>query len=228
MAQVLIIDDNPDTLGTLKELVLSLGHEARTAPSGEEGIERARERVPELILLDWEMTGISGPEVCRRLRADSAFKQVPIIMVTARADVESRIEGLEAGADDYLGKPFQREELSARVCLSLRKPVLLGGSDQLLELGNVRLNPRSMEVAVGEHTIHLTSREFEILQFFMRHPDRVYDRKVILKEIWPETVVGARTVDTHITHLRKKMAGATHAIGTVHGQGFILRPADSD
>jgi len=227
MARVLVIDDNTETLASLTELVGSLGHTAETASSGEDGLRMAREKVPDMVLLDWEMAGISGLEVCRRLRLDPSFKQTPILMVTARADVESRIQGLEAGADDYLGKPFQRSELAARVALALRKPILLGGSDQPMEVGNIRLDPRSIEVHVADKAIHLTSREFEILHFFLRHPDRVYDRKAILKEIWPETVVGARTVDTHITHLRKKMEHGTHAVVTVHGQGFILRPRNT-
>jgi DNA-binding response OmpR family regulator len=221
-ACILIVDDDPSVLELLKELVTAVGFKTLTAGSGEAGVMLAETEAPDLVLLDVNLPGIDGFEACRRIKSSERCKGMPVILLTTMGDVDSRVKGLELGADDYLGKPFNAAELSARIHLCLRRAPQ-DAVEKLLELGNLKINRRSMDVDVAGARVELTPREYEILVYLLSHLDEAVERKKLMEALWPGTSVGSRTVDTHVTHLRKKLAAFTHSIETIHGIGFILR-----
>jgi two-component system phosphate regulon response regulator PhoB len=180
------------------------------------------DQTPDLILLDWMLPDLSGVEYARALRRDPATKHIPIIMLTARADEDDKVRGLEAGVDDYLTKPFSSRELMARIKAVLRRAAP-GGEDEVLSVGALTLNAASHRVTAGGQELALGPTEFKLLRFFMANPDRVFGRSQVLDRVWGGNVyVEERTVDVHIRRLRKALegTGCDAYVQTVRGSGY--------
>ncbi|MBH04348.1 MAG: phosphate regulon transcriptional regulatory protein PhoB [Xanthomonadales bacterium] len=180
------------------------------------------DHLPDLILLDWMLPGISGAELAREWRRDELTQNVAIIMVTARVDEDDRVRGLNIGADDYVTKPFSSSELIARVRAVLRRS-LPGGEDECLEFEGLSLDAASQRVSAGADAVRLGPTEYRLLRFFMSNPERVYSREQMLDRVWGQNVyVEERTVDVHIRRLRKALAphGFDRFIQTVRGSGY--------
>ena len=225
---ILIIEDDPD----IKELITfnlsNQGHQVFEANNGEIGIEKARKKIPDLILLDLMLPGIQGLDVCRIIKADQETKDIPIIMVTAMGQEEDIVKGLETGADDYITKPFSIKVLLARVSAVLRRSFeeLDQGSDKSLLINGISIKPRLREVRVKDKVIdNLTFSEFQILYLLAGHPGWVFTRYQIIDKIRGDNYpVTDRSVDFQIVGLRKKLGGAGKLIRTVRGVGYRFTP----
>jgi len=198
--------------------------EVETTPDGEEALMMVRERMPDLVLLDWMVEGISGIEVCRRLRRLPEAANVPIIMLTARGEEADRIRGLETGADDYVTKPFSPRELLARVAAVLRRvrPALAG---EQLSYADIEMDIVGHKVKRGGETVPLGPTEFRLLRHFLEHPGRVFSRERLLDSVWGhDSDIELRTVDVHIRRLRKAIneGGRADIIRTVRSAGYAL------
>lgn len=222
MKKVLVIDDDTENLSLVSDM-LRTSFEPLTATSGREGIQTAVQSQPDVILLDVNMPEMDGFEVCKRLREQPSTRHIPIIMLTTASGLDSRVKGLEIGADDYVSKPFQVRELVARVNARVRRTEFETKSNSEVSVGNLRLDPKSCQVWVDNVEVHLTQMEFEILRYFLEHPNTVIARNKLLADLWPDAIVTDRTVDTHIANLRKKIKGFTHPLETIYGAGYILK-----
>ena len=203
--------------------------EVRRTADGEEALLLAEEEVPDVVILDWMIEGISGLEVCRRLRRKEMTANVPIIMLTARGEEADRIRGLETGADDYVTKPFSPNELIARVGAVLRRvrPALAG---ETLSYGDLEMDIAAHKLRRGGRPVALGPTEFRLLRHFMEHPGRVFSRERLLDSLWAhDAEIDARTVDVHIRRLRKALneGGGADLIRTVRSAGYAL-DAESD
>jgi len=197
------------------------------AASAEEAEAAIRAALPDVVVLDWMLPGESGLSLARRLRGDARTRDLPILMLTARAMENDKISGLEAGADDYLTKPFSPRELNARIKAVLRRraPQLSGDA---VEIEGLRLDPATHRVSAGSERIALSPAEFKLLHFLLTHPGRVYSRAQLLDHVWGDHVyIEERTVDVHIRRLRKALEPTGHdrLIDTVRGAGYGLRTA---
>ena len=225
MKPYILIAEDEDALATLLEYNLSKeGYMVGRAVDGEEALLMAKERHPDLIILDWMMPRLSGVEACRQLRRKDITRFVPIIMLTARGDEVDKIQGLDFGADDYIVKPFSVLELLARIRALLRRsdPSLL---EDVIREGDIEIDTKAFRVKRGEVEIHLGPTEFRLLDHFMRHPGRVFTREQLLDAVWGHNVyVDARTVDVHIGRLRKalKHNGQKDPIRTVRSAGYAF------
>jgi len=219
---LLIIEDEEDIQELIAHGLSKAGFRLLNASNGREGFVLAVDHHPDLILLDWMMPEVNGIETLRRLRRDTRTANIPVIMLSAKTEVDNKSEGLDAGADDYLAKPFSPKELLSRVNAVLRR----SGTQQQngnLQAQQLILNPDSHVVTVSGETVDLGPTEFRLLQFFMQHPDRVYSRAQLLDQVWGNTVyIDERTVDVHIRRLRKALGKNEHdqLIQTVHGVGY--------
>jgi two-component system phosphate regulon response regulator PhoB len=198
--------------------------EVQQTPDGEEAMLLATENPPDLVLLDWMIEGVSGIEVCRRLRRLPGTANVPIIMLTARGEEADRVRGLETGADDYVTKPFSPRELVARVGAVLRRvrPALAG---EQLAYADIEMDIVSHKVKRGGDTIQLGPTEFRLLKHFLEHPGRVFSRERLLDSVWGhDSYIEPRTVDVHIRRLRKaiNLGGKSDIIRTVRSAGYAL------
>jgi two-component system phosphate regulon response regulator PhoB len=174
--------------------------------SAEQAQQALAENMMDLILLDWMLPGISGIELARRLKNDSGFKELPIILLTARGEEEDKIRGLEIGADDYVTKPFSPKELIARIKAVMRRSGKLSDSG-LLNVGDLTLDSEQHRLTIAGHTLEVSPTEFRLMQFFMTNPDKVYSRTHLLDQVWGRSVyIEERTVDVHIRRLRKILA----------------------
>jgi two-component system response regulator MprA len=225
--QLLIVDDDPELRRFLTGELNADGYATASAGTGQEALTRIRESKWDLLLLDWTLPDFSGVEVCRRMRAGGI--STPVLMLTARDAVAERVEALDAGADDYLTKPFSIEELLARVRARLRRDGRSGGGDtELLSFDGLVVNTASREVSRDGRPIQLTVREYDLLLCLLRQPNRVQERNAILKEVWGDTFVGDdNLLDVYIRYLRKKidLPGEPKLIQTVRGVGFMLKEA---
>ena len=222
---VLIVEDEEPILELIAINLEHAGHAPLRARSVAEAQKLISQALPDVVLLDWMLPGESGVAFARQLRADRRTKAIPIIMLTARADERDKVAGLEAGADDYVTKPFSPRELVARIRAVLRRraPEL---TDDVVEIEGLRLDPVSHRVTGGAARLELGPTEFRLLHFFMTHPDRIYSRAQLLDEVWGDHVfVEERTVDVHIRRLRQALALSGHEqlIETVRGTGYGLR-----
>ena len=222
MATILIVEDERDIRELIAYNLARAGHETLHAGSAEEALDRVREALPDLIVIDWMLPGISGMDLARRLKAGKRTEAVPIIMVTARGAEEDKLAGLEIGADDYMTKPFSPRELVARVKAVLRRraPQM---TDDVVEIDGLRLEPQAQRVTAGETVVELGPTEFRLLHFFMTHPERVYSRAQLLDQVWGDHVfIEERTVDVHIRRLRKALEPTRHEglIQTVRSAGY--------
>jgi len=221
--RILIIEDEQDVIDLLTLHLRKAGFTLSTATDGAAGLRQAREESPVLIILDLMLPKMPGLEICKVLKTDAATRQIPIIMLTAKAEEIDRIVGLEFGADDYVTKPFSPRELILRVNAILRR-----GKGEVeeakLSIGAITLDPARHHVAVGGKPVRLTSVEFKLLSMLMRRKGRVQARDRLLNEVWGyESVIDTRTVDTHVRRLRKKLGKAAVAIETVRGFGYRIR-----
>lgn len=231
MAKILIVDDDPRILSMLKRGLVLEGYEVETAATGPEALRQARQNQPDLVVLDVMLPepGPDGLEISRSLRQNGPL---PILMLTAKDTVPDRVKGLEAGADDYLVKPFAFDELVARVKALLRRSVLneefRGNQPPATELtfADLTLKLKEYRAVRGDYSIELTAREFKLLEFFLRHPRQVLSREMILENVWTMDYEGeSNVVDVHVRALRDKLEarGKARLIQTVRGAGYALR-----
>jgi len=221
--RVLVVEDDTDIAGVLRRSLDKEGYDVRLAGDGEAAIEEAGDFEPDAVVLDLGLPRLDGVEVCRRLRQDG---DVPILILTARDALEARVEGLDSGADDYLVKPFERDELLARLRALLRRRPPRGSA--YLVVGDLRLNPDTHQVTRGERDLELTAREFELLEHLMRNERIVVSRQALLDEVWGyHPFAETNTVDVFISNLRRKLeaGGEDRLLHTVRGAGYVLRDA---
>jgi len=225
---ILVVEDDPDIKELISFNLSNQGHQVFEANNGELGIEKAREKIPDLILLDLMLPGIHGLDVCRIIKADQETKDIPIIMVTAMGQEEDIVKGLETGADDYITKPFSIKVLLARVSAVLRRSFeeYDQDSDKSLLINGISIKPRLREVRVEDKVIdNLTFSEFQILYLLAGHPGWVFTRYQIIDKIRGDNYpVTDRSVDFQIVGLRKKLGGAGKLIRTVRGVGYRFTP----
>ena len=218
---MLVIEDDADISGVLRRSLDKEGYDVRIAADGETALDEAGDFEPDAVVLDLGLPKLDGVEVCRRLRREG---DVPILILTARDALDARVEGLDSGADDYLVKPFEREELLARMRALLRRRPPRGSA--FLVVGDLRLNPDSHEVFRGERDLELTAREFELLEHLMRNERIVVSRQALLDEVWGyHPFAETNTVDVFISNLRRKLeaGGEPRVLHTVRGAGYVLR-----
>ena len=222
---VLIVEDEQPIMELIAVNLDHVGHTLWRARSVAEAEKLVDQALPDLVLLDWMLPDESGVSYARRLRTNRRTKTIPIIMLTAKAEERDKVAGLEAGADDYITKPFSPRELIARIRAVLRRraPEL---TDDAVEIEGLRLDPASHRVTSGEERLELGPTEFRLLHFFMTHPDRIYSRAQLLDQVWGDHVfIDERTVDVHIRRLRLALERSGHGrlIETVRGSGYGLR-----
>ncbi len=221
--QILIVDDEP----AIREMVMMTlemaGFESLQAADISEAHQQVVDHRPALILLDWMLPGDkSGIDFCRMLKNDEMLAEIPVIMLTAKSEEDSKVHGLDAGADDYMTKPFSTRELISRIKAVLRRSSALS-SDRPIEIGALSLNPKSQRVTVNDQVIDLGPTEYRLLAFFMSHPERAYTRPQLLDQVWGGNVyIEDRTIDVNIRRLRKllKPFGCHTFIQTVRGTGY--------
>lgn len=218
--RVMIVEDEEALALMLRYNLEAEGYTVETVERGDEAETRLREGVPDLLLLDWMLPGISGIELCRRLRSRDETRALPIIMLTARGEESERVRGLATGADDYVVKPFSLPELMARVRAMLRrsKPALV---DAVLRAGDLELDREAHRVRRAGRELHLGPTEFRLLEFLMRSPGRVFSRAQLLDAVWGQDVfIDERTVDVHVGRLRRALGRGRDPIRTVRGSGY--------
>jgi DNA-binding response OmpR family regulator len=220
--RVLVVEDDEEIAQVLQRSLRMEGYEVKLAGDGVRGLEEAHAFLPDLIVLDLGLPRLDGVDVAKRLRDDG--DEVPILMLTARDALDSRVKGLDVGADDYLVKPFERQELLARMRALLRRRPPRGMAP--LRVGDLMLNPDTHEVSRGERKIDLTQREFELLEYLMRNERLVISRQKLLDEVWgydPFSITN--TIEVFVSNLRRKLeaGGEPRLLHTVRGAGYVLR-----
>jgi two-component system, OmpR family, phosphate regulon response regulator PhoB len=222
--KVLVVEDEPAQREVLAYNLEAEGFKVAKAETGDEALLLVEEEAPDIIVLDWMLPGVSGIEVCRRMKSKSATRGIPIIMLSARSEEVDRVRGLETGADDYVIKPYSIVELMARVRSQLRRtrPSTVG---ERLEFGDIVLDAETHRVTRGDRPLKLGPTEFRLLSTFMEKPGRVWSREQLLDRVWGRDIyVDTRTVDVHIGRLRKALTvnGDGDPIRTVRGAGYAL------
>ncbi len=222
---ILVVEDEPAIQELIAVNLEHAGHQVLRAANVREAEALVREVLPDLVLLDWMLPGPPGVSFARQLRTDQRTKDIPIIMLTARAQEQDTVAGLESGADDYVTKPFSPRELLARIKAVMRRraPQL---TDDTVEIAGLKLDPIAHRVSAGGSHLALGPTEFRMLHFFMTHPERVYSRAQLLDEVWGDHVfVEERTVDVHIRRLRQALEPTEHdsLVETVRGTGYRFR-----
>jgi two-component system, OmpR family, response regulator MprA len=219
--RVLVVEDDEEIAQVLQRSLRLDGYEVRLAADGETALDTAAAYHPDLVILDLGLPRLDGMEVARRLRAAD---DVPILMLTARDALESRVEGLDAGADDYLVKPFERQELLARLRALLRRRPPRGSASVVV--GDLSLNPDTHEVRRAERSVELTQREFELLEYLMRNERIVVPRQRLLEEVWGyDPFATTNTIEVFVSNLRRKLEsdGEPRLLHTIRGAGYVLR-----
>ena len=222
MTHILLVEDEAKLAQFIKLELEFEQYQVTVATDGFTGLSSARETQPDLILLDWMLPGISGPEICRRLRQTG--DNVPIILLTAKDEVSDRVAGLDAGADDYVIKPFSIEELLARVRANLRRD--RPEETELLQFSDLSLNRSTREVFRGQRAIELTAKEFDLLEYLLSHPRQVLTRDQILERVWGYDFMGdSNIIEVYVRYLRLKLEQQQEPrlIQTVRGVGYVLR-----
>ena len=225
-AKIFIVEDEPSIVQLVKYNLEKQNFKVLVSNNGEEGLQEIKKTEPDLILLDWMLPDLSGIDICKALRKDTKFKNVPIIMLTARSQEEDKVLGLNVGADDYLPKPFSNLELIARVNALLRrsKPSI---AEDVVSFQDLKIDRLQRKVFRGNVEIKLGPTEYKLINFFVKNPSRVYSREQLLENIWTNSInVESRTVDVHIRRLRKaiNLSGTKDLIRTVRSAGYALDP----
>ena len=219
--KILIVDDEPDALELVKVNLVTAGFFVATAEDGEEALKKARSLNPDLILLDVMLPLVDGLEVCKILRRDDATRDIPIIMLTAKAAEIDRVLGLELGADDYVTKPFSPRELVLRVKALLRRGKTSEDTADQIRIGHLLIDIPRHSVHVQNRPIELTATEFKLLTMLAQRRGRVLTRELLLRDVWEyDTTIDSRTVDTHMRRLREKLGAAAKYLDTVRGVGY--------
>lgn len=221
-ADILLVEDEPGIQELLKFNLAQAGYQVTVTGDAEHALKRLKNTLPDVILLDWMLPGMSGIDLCRRLRSDERYRPIPIIMLTARGEERDKVLGLDTGADDYLTKPFSPRELVSRIKAVLRRRAPQT-TDEPVEINGLKLDPATHRVQGHGKTLEPGPIEFRLLHFFMTHPERVHSRARLLDQVWGNDVfVEERTVDVHIRRLRLALAPSGHAglIQTVRGSGY--------
>jgi len=221
-ANILVVEDEAAIQELIALNVEQAGHRALIADDAEDAYSKVQQRLPDLILLDWMLPGASGLEFLRRLKSNVRTQSIPIIMLTARAEEQDKLQGLETGADDYIVKPFSTRELNARIKAVLRRRAPQMTEDRS-EISGLALDPGTHRVTVDDTELALGPTEFKLLHFFMTHTERVYSRTQILDHVWGDHVfIEERTVDVHIRRLRAALQTTGHdrLLQTVRGSGY--------
>ncbi len=217
--RILVIDDEPEVISLVQRGLLYAGYTVDTAIDAESGLALARDHPPDVVVLDRMLPDLDGLEVCRRLRA--ASPDLPVLMLTAKDAIPDRVAGLEAGADDYVVKPFAFDELLARVKALLRRA--RAQPQAILQFSDLTLDTATREAKRGQRKIHLTPKEYELLELFMQHPRQVLSREVIFDRVWGYDFGGeSNVIEVYVRYLRKKL-GEPNLIQTVREVGYILR-----
>ena len=223
-ATILVVEDEPAIQSLIEVNLRRAGHIVRLAPDAETARQMVQQALPDLVLLDWMLPGMSGVAFARLLRSEARTRLLPIIMLTARAEERDKVEGLDLGANDYVTKPFSPRELTARINAILRR-YAPQATEELVELGGLSLDPLTHRITAGNAEINLGPIEFRLLHFLMTHPERVHSRSQLLDQVWGDHVfVEERTVDVHIRRLRAALeaTGRDTLIQTVRGSGYRI------
>ena len=225
-AKIFIVEDEPSIVQLVKYNLEKENFKVLVSNNGEEGLQEIKKTEPDLILLDWMLPDLSGIDICKALRKDIKFKNIPIIMLTARSQEEDKVLGLNVGADDYLPKPFSNLELVARVNALLRrsKPSV---AEDVISFQDLKIDRLQRKVFRGNVEIKLGPTEYKLINFFVKNPSRVYSREQLLENIWTSSInVELRTVDVHIRRLRKEinLPNTKNLIRTVRSAGYALDP----
>ena len=226
MAQILVVDDDHEVLESIQEILEDAGHEVQVVSNGQKALDLLADHNFDLVVLDIIMPEMSGIEVCNRIRANPFWAKLPILFLTAKNRPDNIVEGLDAGADDYLTKPFEVIELPARIRALLRRApggVLDAESEYLLYAG-IRLHTTQLEVQIDGQTVKLTPTEHRLLHYLLTHTDQPTPTENLLEHVWgyPPGVGDPRLVRVHITNLRAKLEPFSYSIQNVHGQGYLL------
>jgi two-component system phosphate regulon response regulator PhoB len=224
MSRVLVVEDESAIAELISLNLRHAGYEVTIAGAADQAQSEVDRVLPDLVILDWMLPGQSGVALAKRWRADARTRELPVIMLTARAEETDKIAGLDAGADDYLTKPFSTNELMARIRAVLRRkaPEAL---DSAVEIGGLRLDPATRRVVRGDREVKIGPTEFRLLHFFMTHPERVHSRAQLLDRVWGDHVfIEERTVDVHVKRLREALTPVSCAqmIETARGAGYRL------
>ena len=226
--KILIIEDELNQANLIQFNLEQDGYEVYTAKDGEEGLTKAHEILPDLILLDWMIPKMSGPDVCRKIRKSRDIKETPIIMISAKSEEQDKVFGLDLGVDDYISKPYSIKELLARVRAAIRRPIAVTADDKL-QVGSIVMNLKSYKVIINDIDIHLGPTEYKLLLELMKNAGRVISRDQLLDRVWGITAdIESRTVDVHIGRLRKALCVASdqNLIRTVRSFGYSLNKSN--
>ena len=225
---ILVVEDEDAIRGMLMMVLEQAGFIAIAAADAEEAQKILDGNLPDLILLDWMLPGISGVEWARRLKKETIYRDIPIILLTARGEEEDKVRGLEIGADDYVSKPFSPKELVARIRAVLRRSGKTQGQAQIT-LGDLMLDTEQHRLSIGDKQLEVSPTEFRLMHFFMTHPDKVFSRTQLLDQVWGRSVyIEERTIDVHIRRLRKILEeyGREDLVQTVRGFGYRFSLVD--
>ncbi|MCX7096416.1 MAG: phosphate regulon transcriptional regulator PhoB [Methylococcales bacterium] len=225
---VLVVEDEDAIRGMLMMVLEQSGFMPMAAADAEEAQKVLADNLPDLILLDWMLPGISGVEWARRLKKEPIYRDIPIILLTARGEEEDKVRGLEIGADDYVSKPFSPKELIARIRAVLRRSGKIPGQAQIT-VGDLLLDTEQHRLSIGDKQLEVSPTEFRLMHFFMTHPDKVYTRTQLLDQVWGRSVyIEERTIDVHIRRLRKILGeyGREDIVQTVRGFGYRFSLVD--
>jgi DNA-binding response OmpR family regulator len=223
-AHILLVEDEVKLARFIELELTSEGYRVSVAHDGMEGLALAREGSPNLAVLDWMLPGMTGVEICRRLR--STGSSIPVILLTAKDEIGDRVTGLDAGADDYVVKPFSIEELLARIRAHLRRIQESEQSSAVVQFQDLTLNPLTREVYRGDRLIELTAKEFDLLAYLLSHPRQVFTKNQILENVWGYDFMGdSNIIEVYIRYLRLKLEekGEKRLVHTVRGVGYALR-----
>ena len=223
--QILCVEDEAGIRNMIRFSLEREGYHVIEAADASQARAKAAESVPDLMLIDWMLPDLSGPELIKRFRRDPLTSDIPIIMLTAKAEEEDLIHGLDAGADDYLVKPASLKTLNARIKALLRRSEGFG-EKRMISVGRLQLNQDAHQLRIDNEPVHLGTTEYRLMEFFIQHPGKVYSRAQLLDFVWGQTTyIEERTVDVHILRLRKtlKNYGAEHVIQTIRGTGYLFQ-----
>lgn len=226
---VLLVEDEPDVVDLLRFHLRRAGFKVLVADTGLNGLEAVRQNLPDAVILDIMLPGLSGFEVCRAMKSDPALAAIPVLMLTAKGDVKDRVKGLETGAEDYVTKPFSPKEVVLRVQGLLKRLRSATGNNDVIEVGGIALDKSNLSARLDGNRLDLTTTEFKLLTAFLNNPARTLTRDILLRDVWGyASGADTRTVDTHIRRLREKLGAHASRLETIRGEGYRLNPLPAE